>query len=424
MNSSHVKYLLIGGGLASSTAAGAIRRLDPQGELMVVGQEQIRPYHRPPLSKAYLRQRMDRQELFVQPAGWFSDQRIQLRTGLRASHLDATRGAVSLANGERISYDKLLIATGMSPAHLTIPGADLPNIYYMRTLEDADRLHHALEKAKREGRVHPAGRGRAAIVGAGVLGVDLAATLAQLGLAVDLIAAHAHPWDKFAGEITGRFIALYLEKRGVTVHASSRPARLEGDGRVQHIVLDEKTSLPCDLVIATVGGVANRELLRGTAIASEKAILVNDRCETNVPNIFAAGDCAAVFDPLFGKHRLLDHWDNATVTGEIAGTNMAGGTARYDAVNHFFSDVFDLTLLGWGEPRQADRRLIRGSTSPDSPDFVELGIAADGRVTHALAINHRGEDELLRELVKQRVRIEGNEEALKDPAVPLKTLLA
>ena len=123
------------------------------------------------------------------------------------------------------------------------------------------------------------------------------------------------------------------------------------------------------------------------------------------------------------QHRILDHWDNAKVTGAIAGTNMAGGDVGYEAVNYFFSDVFDLALSAWGEAKQVDRRLIRGSTTLESPDFVEIGIAADGRVAQVLAINHAGEDELLRDLVGTRVSVTGKEEALKDPAFPLAELL-
>ena len=436
----HVKYLIVGGGLAASSAAEAIRAIDPQGELAMVGREAIRPYHRPPLSKTYLRRKSPREELFVQPAGWYTEQRIRLRTGVRAAHLDVARRVVTLESGEGISFDRLLLATGMSPMHLSVPGADLPNVYYLRTLDDAERLGHAIEKAKQEGTKHPpapaglaeaspplparpGARGRVTVIGGGVLGVELAATMTQVGLAVDLVVSHAHPWDKFAGEHTGKFLAHYLQQRGVTVHANRRPLRLEGDGRVQRVVLDEQTSLACDFVIASVGAVVNKDLLRGTPINAEKAILVDNRCRTNVPDIFAAGDCAAVFDPLFGKHRILDHWDHAKTSGAIAGTNMAGGDVGYEAVNYFFSDVFDLALSGWGEAKQVDRRLIRGTTALESPDFVEIGIAADGRVAQVLAINHTGEDELLRDLVGHRVRVEGKEEAMKDPAFPLQTLL-
>jgi NADPH-dependent 2,4-dienoyl-CoA reductase/sulfur reductase-like enzyme len=425
MSSLHVKYLLVGGGLAASSAAQAIRKLDPRGELTIVGAERIGPYHRPPLSKEYLRQprRGDRSGLFALPLGWYAENNVRLRTGTRASTLDTSRRAVALESGEEISFDELLLATGMSPLHLSIPGADFPNVYYVRTADDVDRLRHAADKARAEGLRYRNGRGKVAVVGAGVLGVELAASLTQLGLAVELLAAQSHPWHKFAGEHTGGFLTRYLEKHGIAVHANCRPQRFEGDGRAQRVVVSESSFVTCDFVVAAVGAVPNRELLRGTPINAEKAILVDQRCQTNVQGIYAAGDCAAVFDPLFGKHRVLDHWENATVTGALAGTNMAGGDARYEAVNHFFSDVFDLSMNAWGEARQADRRLIRGSTSTDSPDFVEIGVAADGRIAQVIAVNHANEDELLAELVKRRARVDGNEESLKDPNTPLSSLI-
>ncbi len=419
----HVKYILIGGGLAASSAAKAIRAIDPVGELMMLGQEVNRPYHRPPLSKEYLRREKPREEVFVVESAWFAENHVQLRTGSRATHLDTARETITLGSGEEISFDKLLLATGASAKHLDVPGGELANVFYLRTLEDSDRLHHAVEKAKVGGLPHPRGRGRATVIGGGVLGVELAASLTQIGLAVDLVVASAYPWNRFADETLGKFLVHYLEKNGVTVHLDRRPQRLDGDGRVQRVVLDDQQSIVCDFVVPSVGAVINRDLLRGTSIASETAILVDDRCRTSDPNIFAAGDCCAVFDPLFGKHRMLDHWDNAMVTGTIAGTNMAGGSARYDAVNYFFSDVFKISLSGWGEARQAVRRLTRGVMTVESPDIVQLGIGADGRIAQILAINHSGEDELLKELVHKRVRIEGDEERLKDPSVGLGSLL-
>jgi NAD(P)H-nitrite reductase large subunit len=423
MSTLHVKYLLVGGGLAASSAAEAIRALDRGGALLLVGQEVNRPYHRPPLSKEFLRRDKERAELWVKPLGWYEENDVVLRTGHRVAHLDCERRAVTLSSGEEISFDRLLLATGAAPRPMKIPGADLPNIFYLRTIEDAERIQHAIDQAKAEGRKHArGGRGHAVVIGGGVLGVETAASLTQSGLHVHLIAAR-YPWEKFAGESTGRFLVRHLESKGVTVHTGHRPQRLEGDGRVQRVVLPAGQSIPCDFVAAAVGINVNREILRGTPIAAERAILADERCRTNVEHVYAAGDCAAVFDPLFGKHRLLDHWDNAQITGRIAGTNMAGGEARYDAVNYFFSDVFDLTLSGWGEARQVSHRLTRGTPTPESPALVEIGIAADGRIAQVLAVNHSNEDDLLRELVKRRVRVEGKEEDLKDPSRSLAELL-
>ena len=423
MHNLHVKYLLVGGGLASSSAAEAIRAIDREGSILLVSQEVNRPYHRPPLSKEYLRRQKPRAELFTQEPHWFEKSHIELRTGRRVSHLDVARMTAVLDSGEEISFDRLLLATGATPTPLKVPGATLPNLFYLRTLDDCEVLHHAIDKAKLEGRPHARGRGRVTVIGGGLLGVEVAASLTQAGLQVDVLMSTEHPWNHFAGESTGRFLSLFLQNRGVRVHPSSPPVRLEGDGRVQRVILPDGGSLDCDFAVAAVGATPCMDLLHGTPIAAGRAILADEHCQTNVPGIYAAGDCAAIFDPLFGKHRLLDHWDNAVMTGKLAGRNMAGMNESYSAVNNFFSDVFELSLSGWGDSRHLDRRLLRGTPNVDAPDFVELGLAADGRIVQVLAIGHPGEDEILRDLVGKRIKVNGNEELLKDPKSDLRKVV-
>jgi NADPH-dependent 2,4-dienoyl-CoA reductase/sulfur reductase-like enzyme len=373
----------------------------------------------------------------VHPIGWYKENAVQLRTGHRVSNIDCMRHTVTLDTGEEIAFDKLLLATGATPRPLAVPGADLPNLFTLRTFEDAERLLHAVDKARVEGHRHErgnagadaetprraSGRGRAAVIGGGTLGVEVAASLAQNGLEVDLIVSGDWPWHKFAGETTGKFLIRYLEKHGVAVHTHRLVQRLEGDGRVQKVVLDDASSVTCDFAVAAVGILMNRELLRGTPIAAEKAILVDDHCCTNIKDIYAAGDCAAVFDPLFGKHRLIDHWDNARVTGAIAGANMASADVRYDIANNFFSDVFDLAMQGWGEARFIDHRITRGAPNIDAPDFIEIGIASDGRIAQVMALGGQPDNHLLSGLVKRRVQVDGKEELLKDPTNDLHELL-
>jgi NADPH-dependent 2,4-dienoyl-CoA reductase/sulfur reductase-like enzyme len=225
--------------------------------------------------------------------------------------------------------------------------------------------------------------------------------------------------------MTGRFLSLFLQKHGVAVHTNARPERLEGDGRVQRVVLNERgadNAIDCDFAVVAVGAVANKELVRNTPIAAGRAIHVDERCRTNVPDVFAAGDCAAVFDPLFGKHRVLDHWDNAAVTGRLAGRNMAGIDEPYAQTNRFTTTAFDLEVTVWGEPRVVDRRLLRGSPNVESPAFAEIGVAADGRVAQVIAVGNAGEHEALRELVTRRFSVDGREELLKDPSSDLSGL--
>ena len=423
MLENHYKYVLVGGGLASRSAAETIRDRDPAGSILLVGQEVNRPYHRPLLSNEYLRGQRKRSEVVAEPTDWFAQREVTLRTGGRVAHLDTARHAIVLSSGEEVAFDQLLIATGASPKPLNIPGAQLPNVFMLRTIEDADRLHNAIEKALAEGHRHSNGRGIAAIIGGGVLGVELAATLTRLGLSINLICGPTHPWRKFAGENTGKLIAHHLEKNGVRVHSSHRPQRLEGDGRVQRVVLSSSETVECDLAISAIGALPNKDILRGTPITAEKAILTDEHCRTNVADIYAAGDCAAIFDPLFGKHRMIDHWENARITGAIAGANMAGGQLAYDSANSFSTSVFGLDVTCWGEARLVDRRHVRGNVNVDSPDFIEIGVATDGRVAQVISVGHKGEDELLRQLVKQRVQVEGNEEQIKDPTRALSEFL-
>jgi 3-phenylpropionate/trans-cinnamate dioxygenase ferredoxin reductase subunit len=207
------------------------------------------------------------------------------------------------------------------------------------------------------------------------------------------------------------------------MHVQMVPLRLEGDGRVQRVVLSTDSTLETDFVVPAIGISPNKELLRGTPIAAEKAILTDEHCRTSHPDVYAAGDCAVIYDPLFGKHRWMDHWEAAMAMGQVAGANMAGGDERYAGVNHYSSEALGARLAVWGEWRHIERRIVRGNTSVENADFVEIGVASDGRISQVLAVNHSGEDEVLRELVQCRLNVNGRESFLRDPANPLMDLL-
>jgi 3-phenylpropionate/trans-cinnamate dioxygenase ferredoxin reductase subunit len=429
MSNLHVKYLIVGGGLAGSEAARAIREIDQNGDLLLVGQEINRPYYRPPLSGEFLRGEKRRADLFTLPPEWFVEHRVQLRTGRRASHLDAMRNCVMLDSGEELSFDRLLIATGAHASALRLPGAELPNLFYLRTLEDAERLQHAVEKARRDGQMDIVEggkrRGRAVVIGGGVLGVELAASFSRMGLRVDLAMSGQRPWNRLAGETAGKAIGRILENRGgVNVHANGRVMRLDGDGRVQRVMMASGESVDCDFAVAATGVQINKEILSGTPITAEKAILVDESCRTNDENVWAAGDCAAMLDPLFGKHRLLDRWDSAAETGRIAGVNMAGGDMRFNSVSFFQSDILGMPVMVWGDARFVDRRIVRGTANAEGPEFLEVGVAQDGRVVQIVAVGMAKDREVAEELIRQRVMTGGKEELLKDPGTPLGRFLS
>ena len=414
MSRTHFRYVLAGGGVAASAAAAAIRAVDATSPILMVAQEPVRPYHRSPLSKAYLGRRQARGALFTLGDDWFAGHGVQLRTGRRVAHLNTGRRAVTLDDGQEVGFDQLLLATGAAAAKPDVRGASLPNLFTVRTLADVDRLGHAVDVARAGGR-------RAAVIGGGVLGVEIAGTLTELGLAVTLVAA-GHVWRPFAGEPAGAHVGRHLARGGVDVRAGRRAVAVEGDGRVQRVVLDDGGVVPCELAVAAVGSVVPRELLRNTPVRAETAVLVDERCRTSEPFVYAAGDCCALLDPRFGKHRVVDHYDHAVVTGTIAGTNMAGGDAAYDAVTRWTTEVLGLTAVVFGDAKRVERRIVRGSTSDDSAGFVEIGIGTDGRVAQVMAVgrgNGAGDVEGLRRLVADRVVVDGNAERLMDPAVPL-----
>jgi 3-phenylpropionate/trans-cinnamate dioxygenase ferredoxin reductase subunit len=423
----NVKYLLVGGGLASSAAAVAIRRIDRDGTILLIGQESTRPYYRRPLSAEFLSATVTRESLFIQPAEWYRENHIELHTAVRAAHLDASRKSMALDNGDVVAFDKLLIATGAAPKLLTIPGAAMANVHYLRTVADADRLHNAIEKAKREGHlVEHQGqrrRGAATIIGNGILALELAQTLKGLDLTVDLIVAAPHPWSRFAGESAGKAIARTLEKHGVHLHLQAEAIAVEGSGRAQRIALSNGQTVPCDFMVAAVGHVPAKDLLRGTPIEGERAILTDGHCRTNLPDIYAAGDCAAMFDPLFAKHRQLDRWDSASATGTLAGQNMAGVDVAFSAISHLSSHIFGVTMNVWGDARHIAYRIVRTARAADGIDMIEIGVAADGRIAQVLALNHPQETAELQELVRRRFQVKGHEDALRDTTQPFSSIL-
>ncbi|HMO26703.1 MAG TPA: NAD(P)/FAD-dependent oxidoreductase, partial [Tepidisphaeraceae bacterium] len=316
--------------------------------------------------------------------------------------------------------DTILIATGSTARPLRVPGADLPNVFALRTLDDADRLLNALDKAKQVGRATPRGRGQVAVIGGGVLGPELAGTLAEMGYGVDLVVGGAHPWWKFAGETIGRFARRVLNDVGVIVHEQVRVERIEGDGRAQRVVLAGGQTIACDLVISATGAIPNRDLLRGTPIDAEKAILTDAQTRTNIDRIFAAGDCAAIFDPLFGKHRIIDHWPHAIESGRIAGANMAaalghGPMQSFSGPGGFGTSLPGPTPPAVPEPRRIDHRLVRGNGNA----IAEIGIDTDGRVAFVCTVGRPDEHAALQQLVTDRRDIRGTEESLKDPETPL-----
>jgi len=399
------KYLLIGGGLAASQAAKQLREHDPHSRITLVGEEPYVPYDRPPLSKEFLRGEKPREEVFFDPEPHFHDHDIALALGVAVRQLDLTTKTALLANGEAIAFEKALIATGGRPVHLELPGGDLPGVHYLRTLDDSAAI--AAE----------AGPGtRAVIIGAGFIGMEVAASLTQKGVQVTVIEAQPHIWARFADPTLAGFFQDYCAQKGVTFQTNEMVTEIRGPDRPSSILTRSGKEFPCDLVCIGVGIVPNVELAQQAGLKVDNGVVVNEYLQSSHPDIYAAGDVANYLDPVFGKRRRVEHWGHAEYCGQLAGQNMAGAGNTYDLVTYVWSDIFDLHLEFAGDESEHDQVLCRGGFQDKSFTVLYL---KQNVLTAYFAINTGSKEfATLKRLIRGKKVLAGREAQLQDPTVP------
>lgn len=369
-------YLIVGGGLAGQRGAENARKIDEEGSIALVAVEDRLPYHRPPLSKEYLRGEEPLEEVYVKGAGFYQDRGIELHLGLRAERLDPASRQVALADGRVLGYGKLLLATGGRAWRLPIPGVDLDNVFTLRRVEDAQAIRAAAE-----------GGERAVVIGGSFIGSEVAASLAQLGLEVTMVFPESHLQERVAPEELGIFLHQKYAAQGVRILPGNKPARFEGKRQVERVRLEGGEVLKADLVVMGVGIRLNTELAReaGLELNEEDAVVVNEYLRSSDPRIYAAGDIAAWPDATFGQRLQVEHWDVARRQGIRVGRNMAGSKKPYTALPYFFSDIFDLSWEVWGNLGRWDQTVLRGSLEGESYAFyyfdrgTMVGVLAQGR---------------------------------------------
>ena len=384
-----VKYLLIGGGLASFHAAKQIRRADPEGSVLLVTTEPLPPYDLPPLSKEYLRGEKTTDELLYETATKLAEQKIDLALGVRAESLDAANKTAALSDGETVRFEKTLIATGGRPVSLPIPGTDLTGVHYLRTAADAAAIGQEAVLGK-----------RALIIGGGFIGIEVAASVTKKGAVASVVEAMPHIWPRFADERLADYIQDYCGSRGVTFLTSEMVSELRGDGRVQSATTKSGQVIACDLVCIGVGIVPNVELAQAAGLTVDNGVVVDEQLRTSHPDIYAAGDVVNYFDPVFNKRRRVEHWGHAEYSGQVAGRNMAGGENTYDFLSYVWSDIFDLRLEFAGDESEHDRILLRGRMEDDS--FVQLFLKENALTAYFSVNSNMREFIALRRLIRTR----------------------
>jgi 3-phenylpropionate/trans-cinnamate dioxygenase ferredoxin reductase component len=408
--------VIVGASLAGGTAAVTLREEGFDGDIVLIGAEPQLPYNRPPLSKGYLRGQERFEDQLVKPASYYAEQRIQLRLGVRATAIDAKQKLVELEGGERVAYDRLLVTTGGRNRTFSVPGANLAGVFQLRAVEDCDRIRAAAAPGR-----------RAVVIGFSFIGSEVSASLRQLGVEVVAIESSRVPLARVLGNEVGQVLADIHREKGVELISEDSVDALEGSGRVTRVRTKKGRVLDCDLVVAGIGIVPNAELLAAAGAQVDNGVLVDERCRTSLPDVFAAGDVANHLHPLFGRLR-VEHWNNGYQHGAAAARSLLGRGGPYDYVHTFWSDQYEHVIEYVGFAASWDRVVFRGR--PERGKFLGFYLK-DGIVRAAMGLDRggdpedpKGESELKAavEMVRRRAKIDPAK--LADEDVDLRAIAA
>jgi 3-phenylpropionate/trans-cinnamate dioxygenase ferredoxin reductase subunit len=403
-------YVIVGGGLAGGKAAETLRGEGFDGRVVLVGEEPEPPYERPPLSKGYLLGKQPRDKAFVQPAQWYADNDVELLLGRRATGLDPAAHTVTVDDAEPVRYDKLLLATGARVRRLDVPGSDLDGVRYLRTVAESDALRAAFVPGA-----------RVVVVGAGWIGLEVAAAATELGAAVTVIEVDALPLRRVLGDEVATLFADLHRAHGVDLRFNAGVREFRGaDGRLAGVVLADGAELPADVAVVGVGVRPNTELAEAGGLAVDDGIMVDAGLRTSDPDVYACGDVASVDSPLLGQRVRVEHWANALNGGPAAAKAMLGQRVVYDRVPYFYTDQFELGMeySGFVAPGGYDDIVFRGGRSI-ADGFIAFWLSR-GRVLAGMNVNVWDVTDPIQALVRAGYAGRAVDRAkLADPAVPL-----
>lgn len=401
-------FILLGGGLASATAASTLRAEGFDGRLIIVSDEAHVPYSRPPLSKEVLRGEKQAEKTWLRPPAWYESKDIQLKLGVSAVAIDSRAKRVELHDGAHLSYDKVLIATGGLPRALNVSGAGLPGVFTLRSLGDALTLRERLTNGA-----------AVVVIGAGFIGCEVAANANKLGCKVIMLEAAQIPMGRALGRRIGNIYADLHRERGVELRTGVTVERIEGDGYVRCVLTTDGQRYEASVVVVGIGLLPDLTLAQRSGIETGNGILVNEFCETSVENVFAAGDIAHHPNPFLGRHIRVEHWQNAQHQGAYAARNMLGQRKPFHEVPWVWSDQYEHNLQVVGLPDPTEQLVVRGDVGGRNFSGFFL---RDSRITAALAVN-RPEDVRIARLMIQHKK-EVSEQVLADVDANLAELVA
>jgi 3-phenylpropionate/trans-cinnamate dioxygenase ferredoxin reductase component len=400
--------VIVGASVAGAKAAEGARTAGFDGRVVLVGDEQEAPYERPPLSKAVLRGEAATETTRVHEEGFYAAHDIEVLTGCTVESLDLDARQIHLDGHETLPFTTVVLATGAAPRQLEIPGCGLAGVHYLRSLDDSRRLGDAIRHAR-----------RVAVIGAGWIGSEVAASARQMGADVVLIDPAPTPLHRVLGDEIGEVFRQLHADNGVTLRLRTGVAELRGDATVEHVVLTDGDVEAADVVVVGVGVTPRVDLAVAAGVAIDNGIVVDEHLESSAPGVYAAGDVASAWHPHYGDYLRVEHWANALNQGTTAGINAAGGRDRYTRLPYFFSDQYDLGMEYIGQSAPDDAVVVRGSLT--AREFIAFW-HRDGAVTAAMNVNVWDVVEDLKAIVVGGRALEPSR--LADPAVSLVDLAA
>jgi 3-phenylpropionate/trans-cinnamate dioxygenase ferredoxin reductase component len=384
-----VDILLVGGGIASATAAKTLREQGFDGSILLVGREPHAPYHRPPASKEYLRGEHGPEEAHVHPAGWWEPNGVELLTRTSVLHLDTDARTAKLSTKEEIGFDRALVATGAMVRRLPVDGGQLEGVHYLRALGNADGIREETQGAE-----------RVVCVGGSYIASEVAASLTELGRSVTMVMLEDHPLERGFGTTAGRYFRRVLEEHGVEVIGGEEIARFEGDERVERVVTQSGRELAAEAVICGVGAIPDVMLARkaGLALGELGGVVCDSRLRTSAEGVYAAGDMCEYDSIVHGRVMRIEHEEVAAAQGVTAARNMLGADVPHDEVPYFFSDLSDWASLEYLGPALSwDDEQVEGSV--DDGAFAVWYREGD-RVRAMLSVGGAGDLDRARELIR------------------------
>jgi 3-phenylpropionate/trans-cinnamate dioxygenase ferredoxin reductase component len=403
-------YLVAGASLAGTTAAEALRAAGFDGRVVLIGAENELPYERPPLSKGYLQGTAGRETIYIHTPEWYADQDVDLRLGAAVTGIDRAAHAVTLADGSRVRYAKLLLTTGSSPRRLAVSGADLDGVLYLRSVGDSDRIKAVLQVAS-----------RIAVIGAGWIGLEVTAAARAAGVEVSLLEPSELPLLRLLGREAALVFAAVHRENGVDLRGGAKVAEITRTGsRADGVRLADGSHIEADAVIAGIGITPNTEVAASAGLEVDNGVRCSAQLRSSDPDIYAAGDVASAFHPLLGKHIRVEHWANALHQPQAAAQAMAGQDVSYDRVPYFYSDQYDLGMeySGYVEPGSYEQVVFRGDV--DRREFIAFWLGGGGRVLAGMNVNVWGVSDAIQALVRGGQPVEAG--ALCDPGTSLDSL--